>query len=106
MQERKYQDPDGVAREYAYDDFDASLYIRTTQSSAANPGRPYYLVTRIDSLRSRVAPDAGGVVNVARYAGIHSLDAAHAALWADAVEAKDLLSRPMPPVGYGWRSAH
>lgn len=98
MQEQTFTDPDGTTREYAYDTYGGMLYLRTAETRRNDPGRPYRPIARIGDLRSAAK-------HATRYADIHAIGKAHAALWADPAEAAEVLARPDAP-RVVWKSAH
>lgn len=83
MQEATITDPDGVAREYAFDSFDGRLFVKAGQATS----RPYKPVFTAQA-----------------YDNPFSIRAAHAAFWKDAAGAAEALAATPPAIA--WRGAH
>lgn len=83
MQSAKITDPDGQTRNYAFDIFDGSIWIKVEGVSLPNPGRPYRFLASLSALE-----------NSARSAECRGLLGAHEILWANPERAAKLLSRP------------
>ncbi|WP_399677107.1 hypothetical protein [Xenophilus sp.] len=85
MQEATITDADGLVREYAYDDFDGSLYVKDADSIARGNGKPYRPIYKASDY-------------------VRGLTAAHAEMWRSPEAALKAIATVRPIEG--WRRAH